>query len=487
MIKIEGKILLLHLILLVLVFFIKSPLLLVPVFVLVLSYFLLKKNYNIFLIAGVYSLCMNSELVYYVYSILVIILVFTINKNYTLMSFKKAKNKFKIFIIFLVIMYNVQLFYNYSLLSLPLFIITFLSPIAIFFLIGKLPKDQISIAYIINNILMIAVAQLLIAFVFQAIPTGIGAILGRPTYGDRLQGTTGSSTNLSILLTCSILPFVLGIRSANYKRKEKLLIIIISIAFIAMIFLNDSKTYLYAVVLAFIILVFLNKFFMNARRATPILASLVIITSLLFSMRIIDNTLNKIERDYRDYISGSYSAKTQYYLYSFSFDVRPFYEYIFGTGPGTNGSRASNALAYDVMYKKENTVTLPSFIPPSSSDFTKKYLSGLFTEDYAENSGNRSATLGNPFNSICALFVEFGVVGFILFSMFLFSLVKTSLVQSDSGLSTAVFFIFLANLIIAFLIQTFETPMAMHFMYLFFGLNILNNGRNSNNQYLIND
>ncbi|UBZ11055.1 hypothetical protein LDL79_02795 [Leeuwenhoekiella palythoae] len=332
--------------------------------------------------------------------------------------------------------------------------------------LGKLNKTNYSKEYIFQQILHIAIAQAIIALLLQAIPTGIGAILKRPTLGDVVVGTTGDPTDLSILMIFSVLPFLIDFKRGNLK------IIIILVFFIVMMVLNDSKTHLYALLLVSICTWLINRFFINKSLITKSLFIVSAATLSVFALNYVSDFTQRVESKYGDYISGRYDAKSRYYQYTFSLDTRPFTQYVFGTGPGTNGTRAANALAYDVMYKKDNTVQLPGFIPPSSSRFTKDYISGLFTEEYAESSNFRSAVLGNPFNSICALFVEFGIVGFFLFFLFLFQCIKNSIQLKNNTLSKIILFSVLTNIVVSFLDQTFETPMPMHFMYFFIGLGL---------------
>lgn len=467
--QINVKSLFIHFLLLTAIFVVNTPLVLLPALLVVLIYFIWKKDYNGFLIGGIYSLCMNSEIVYYGYSILVMILVFSSHRKYNSFSFIKIKKQFLWLIIYLFITYIIQLTYNGSILSLPLFIVTFLSPIAIFFYIGKLRDNVISIPYIVNNILYIAIVQVFLAFFLQAIPVGISTILNRATYGDRVQGTVGSAPNLAFLLAASILPFLFNIFNKSYSFKSKVRILALLVIFIAMMFLNDAKTILYALCISLLVSYLLNKFFINKKLTVKLSFLFLSIIILAFSINIVVGfAIDK----YRPYIYGKYDAKALYYQYAFSFKTRPAHEYIIGTGPGTNGSRASNALAYDVMYKKENTVTLPSFIPPKSSSFTRRYLSRLFTKDYAESSGNRSALLGNPFNSICAVFIEFGVMGTALFIAFLVVVIKQIINAGNSVLAKTAFFLLLAIMVTAFLDQTLESQMDMHMMYMLLGLSL---------------
>lgn len=463
----------LHFILFLIVFALPNTVLLLPFYFIIQIFFLAKKNYNSFLIGGIYSVCLKSELIYYVYGIIVLGAIFVLAKSHLTLPFKKARNYFSLFVCYLIIIYISQLFYNYSILSLPMFSVTFLLPIATFFFVGLLPAKNIDLSYILNNLLCIAISQATIALFLQAVPFGVSKILARPTLGDGVIGTTHGATSLAFLLLVSILPFLLNIFHKSYKIREKRNIALLAIMFIGILFLNDSKTTLYAVLLVFLVWYLLNHYFFGRNIVVRFIFLLSIALVTILSLKMIKIVANNISVVYSDYMyGGRYDAKSRFYEYAFSLQTRPYYQYLLGTGPGTNGTRAANALAYDVMYKKENTVKLPGFIPPTSSSFTKRYLANLYGQDYADTSGYRSALLSAPFNSICAIFIEFGIVGLFLFALFLYSLTYQNLTYGHPFLAKSAFFLLLVNLLISFLSQVFETPTQMHLMYLLLGLSL---------------
>lgn len=87
-----------------------------------------------------------------------------------------------------------------------------------------------------------------------------------------------------------------------------------------------------------------------------------------------------------------------------------------GTGPGSFSSRAANTLAYDVLFKESQKI--PSFIPPVSSPWTRKYLSDLMTAELVEIILFHSTFLAAPSSGIVAIKAELGWPGFVLFLLF---------------------------------------------------------------------
>ncbi|MGN7890112.1 hypothetical protein ACN9ML_00340 [Dyadobacter endophyticus] len=466
--NVKANLLFGHLLLGGLIVAIKSQPVLLLVLIICIGAFAVTRRYNDLIIVGIYSLCAISDVNYYCFSILSLaILPFLHHKIPA--SFSPIKRIFLFFLLFLIFLYLLQMFTNGSVLSLPLFVITFLSPFTIIFLIAKIPENKLSIPYILNHLLAIAISQAVIAFVFQALPLGISTILGRATYGDRLQGSTGSAPNLSVLLLVAVLPFFLNMFEVKLSKTKRLFTITTVIFFIGMIILNDAKTYLYAFVFSYVVLIFMKRYMLYQTLPKIVFTISFVLLLLILLSRSIFSFLGYTADKYAEYITGRYNSKALYYQYTFDPATRPLYQYLLGTGPGTNGSRASNALAYDVMYKKENSVKLPGFIPPASSPFTKRYLSKLYTVDYAESSGGRSALLGNPFNSICAIFIEFGVVGFLLYMFLIFKILQ-QLYLKKNALSLSAMLAICAILIVSFFDQTLEQPMPAHLMFTLAGL-----------------
>lgn len=94
-----------------------------------------------------------------------------------------------------------------------------------------------------------------------------------------------------------------------------------------------------------------------------------------------------------------------------------------GAGPGKLGSKASNMLAYDILYKTEDQARLPGFVPAYSSAITRSYMADLWTREIVETSKWRSTMLSMPFAGLVTIKAEYGVPGllFFLFLMLTFS------------------------------------------------------------------
>lgn len=108
--------------------------------------------------------------------------------------------------------------------------------------------------------------------------------------------------------------------------------------------------------------------------------------------------------------------------------------WVFGVGPGKLGSRASNTLAYDVLYKEDQKI--PAFIKPHSSPWVVKYMSDLWSEDIALKMRFTSSTLVSPFAGIASIKGELGIIGLLMFLIlsFLFShqlIIKANMIGSS--------------------------------------------------------
>jgi hypothetical protein len=132
--------------------------------------------------------------------------------------------------------------------------------------------------------------------------------------------------------------------------------------------------------------------------------------------------------------------------------------WLFGVGPGKFGSRTSNLLAYDVLYKVDNQEKLPSFIKPYSHKFTKEYMRDLWTKEIVERNKYRSATLSMPFAGLITIKAEYGLVGFFFYLGLIYSfsyfLMKKAFILDDWKLK---------NWAIALSITWFSFPFHMLF------------------------
>lgn len=436
-------------------------------------YFCFKKNVFDLLVLGIYSILMKGETTFFVFSsiILALQIVFFLSGKYVITTTRPIRKTYKYFVGYLFFLYFFQLFVFGNILSFPLFAITFLSPMAIMFYLWRVGQGDFNKARFLETAMHLAIAQATIA-IFQAISIGVFKILNRPTLGDFVRGTASNSNYLTFVMFAAILPYLVGYFRV---KKRDLTAVFFGFFFLIVFILNDSKTYLFAFALAILIYqVFFSGSLGSSGKRRFKRAYLILCSTIIFLLGIgkVTDFMHETSDKYYEYIFGKFNAKYEYYARTLSTKTRSGFEYVMGTGPGTNGSRAGNALAYDVLYKKSNTFSLPSFIPPFSNRFTRKYISNLYTWEYAEASSSRSALLGNPFNSFCANYVEFGIVGFVLFLVFYYSLIK-NLNRRDSVIAKAAIILLISNFLIAFLDPTFERPAQVFPTYLLCGIAFL--------------
>jgi len=146
---------------------------------------------------------------------------------------------------------------------------------------------------------------------------------------------------------------------------------------------------------------------------------LLLVSSNLY-LGVFSRTKWSLQKYITFYFSPHSPYNHKYIFYQRIFTQLPKeYSLLVGTGPGTLGSRASNARTYDTMYKPRGK-RLPSFIPPFSSEPTRKYLADLYTEEYASVATERSAVLSFPFSGISSITGELGLIGLIMFFFILF-------------------------------------------------------------------
>lgn len=472
---IKFKSLLLHTFLCAIIFVIPVYFVFIPVIVGLLIYFFFTDNKVNVIVLGFYALCCKSEAVFYPYSAVLLFLVIIDKRKFNFSAdSKKITKRFYTVFAYTIVLYILQFAMDNSPLSLPFYMLTFFSPVVIFFYILKVGMDQTEVKKVVNQLLMFAMVQCVIGFVLEALPVGISTILARSIMGDHVTGTTNASNQFGFIILAAGLPFFYGvINSKKWITKNAILIGMAVIFILVMIILSDAKSRLAAFILAGGSVFVIRGIFMIPRVQMRIFAITVFSIFLILIFPFVVQTYIRILTNYDDYINGKNNAKTQMYTVCFSPDTRPLAQYFIGTGAGTNGSRAANALAYDALFKSDKySVQLPSFIPAHSSQFTRRYITRIYTPQYATTTQYRSAILGDPFNSICALFVELGVIGFFLFFRFLFSIFITLLKYKGFFNSTALT-IFIANFIIATLDQGYEIPIMMFLMYMFIGFELL--------------
>ena len=93
-----------------------------------------------------------------------------------------------------------------------------------------------------------------------------------------------------------------------------------------------------------------------------------------------------------------------------------------GYGPGAFASRAASSRATGALFKDETH--LPGFIPPFTPPAYQSVVYDLYTADIATTTRFRSGMLTNPFSSLIGIIGEFGIIGTIVFGVFIGALVR---------------------------------------------------------------
>lgn len=98
--------------------------------------------------------------------------------------------------------------------------------------------------------------------------------------------------------------------------------------------------------------------------------------------------------------------------------------FLSGHGPGTFGSRVSNARAGDILEKIE--IKMPSFIPYFSNEAYSNLMNDLYVFHFIDKE-KKSGALMNPFASIVGIVMEMGILGSLIFFWILFIIIKNGI------------------------------------------------------------
>lgn len=247
-----------------------------------------------------------------------------------------------------------------------------------------------------------------------------------------------------------------------------------------------------------------NSSLIDKRKALVLLLSSVMFIGSLFTIinlyltKIANSTqtLNEIATQYTEStdprlvelgVNGKYILYKRLVVHRASEDL---WGWLFGEGSGKLGSRTSNMLAYDVLYKTEGQFRLPMSIKPYSSSGVKLYMADLWTKDKANFSKYVSSNLAIPFSGWIAVIGEWGLVGavfiFMLILYFSFKLIsfpsnRYNKLTSSWAIVIAIFWITLPLQMVVDTVQ--EKPQIMYPMLLFTAvlLSILSNHAKSEN------
>lgn len=323
-------------------------------------------------------------------------------------------------------------FIDFSFLSLLLGIVVFLIILCplIYFSFFQYTEDAIGRIFIFfKKIVLLELAIVICQFLFYS----------SFSRGDWGTGTTGGADKMGSLF----LLFFLSLIILPLIEKKKNLLSLFGIKNIALVVITvsivyflDIKTTFFSILLGgilFLFLVFL-KMILNRIREMSFYKMCIVIVSTLFFLLLVPVLINLyasvlLKDNYfydklKHYYDSNGKISQKFILYKYVY-VDMFHDYpliwTFGTGFGKLGGKASNSLAYDVLHKQYDSKKLPAFIPPYSSQWTKKYMTGLFTKEVSDNVKWVSAILSIPFAGMITIKAEFGMVGLLFwFSIFFY-------------------------------------------------------------------
>lgn len=266
------------------------------------------------------------------------------------------------------------------------------------------------------------------------------SIIHRDFYpGDSWTGTSGNSVVVGFYFCLYLIAYfspyffrIVGGKSVLRVLTIRNLLLVGG--FGILFYLNDSKMtiFVFIISLIFYFLFILVLRFVTTFKVLALLRVLIVSAALAVAMialviiadwygKVKYNTDDGIAYVLKDYIDPQLkpegtNAKFVLYrrVYADLFHDN-FLAWTFGLGPGRFGGKASNIMAYDVLYKEEGQLRLPSQIKPFSTFYTKKYMGDLWTEEIASTSQFRSATLSFPFAGLATVKGEYGFVGLMLF------------------------------------------------------------------------
>ncbi|HEU4829202.1 MAG TPA: hypothetical protein VFT04_08395 [Gemmatimonadales bacterium] len=307
--------------------------------------------------------------------------------------------------------------------SLPVFLLTFLSPWLLLFVARAAPWQRAELHVIAGVWLALSASQLAPIFLKPLAVRELGAYLvpfdlftifgadlltaiGLTNALDLTFGTTPSAHHLGTALLLTIV-FLLALATALSRVRLVPLILVMTFAFL----MTDSKHVILAALPAgmlFAALVFWPRLApRNQQRARIVLLVLALVGGPLVAARTVDFVVNGVWRPY--FALATLNPKLQLYMRSVELLGRNNLQTWIGHGPGSYATRAATIRATDVLYKEEQE--LPSFIPPHTGRAYRSVAYDLYTTEFVDAIRFQSGVLTSPFSSLVGIVAEFGILG----------------------------------------------------------------------------
>lgn len=447
-----------------------------------------RKPENVFS-ATLFAVCIPSDIFRYLavlFAALIVLLFLKRNKD-SIPTLQKTWKIFIILLLYIFLIYFAFSFYYDDYWSLPLYLVTFLSyPLFAFSFFGSYITNveiykiiRFFITFLFAHVLLVAVFPLLSLNYYQ-----YSSALSSITYFlwmlginlAKVQGFTGDvhygifNTSIDVgFVSAILLVFSLCYYFLCKKRSYFL------IAIIAMWVYTLSDTKLTYAVTFFGILISLwqlrNSVKIAFIRYVPYLFTLVIALFVIFSFSSIVDFFKGMTATYTKNVSNP-----KYLLYQrcIQENINNPLSFFVGRGPGTFGSRVSNARASKVLVKNE--IKLPDFVPTLTTPEYEEIMYGLYTEDFLRQS--KSGALMNPFASIIGIVMELGLIGTLLLGVFFYKTITIAnkMINMQNvemhwkAFAVTVNFCILYFLYASFFDQYFENPVCATIFWAFIAL-----------------
>lgn len=306
--------------------------------------------------------------------------------------------------------------------SLPVFILTFLTPWLLFFLARALEWTRRDLELLAGAWLALALSQVVVALVkplvlgtpeAYAVPLlllevarfAVLDVLSAGNAADLTFGSTRSAHHLGVamlLLTAFLVALAVAARRPRWCWGAVLSLFVF--------LMTDSKHAILAALLpaawygAVVLWPMLDVGWRRRLAAAGIVVGTVVVVGA--GARIANLVVSGL---WRPYVTlATINPKAQLMMRTASRMAEGNLQTWVGYGPGSFASRAATIRASEVLYKKGEAAT---FVPPHTGDSYREVAHDLYTSEIALTTGYRSGALTNPFSSVVGIVAEFGIIG----------------------------------------------------------------------------
>jgi hypothetical protein len=320
--------------------------------------------------------------------------------------------------------------------SLPVFILTFLTPWLLLFVARAAPWTAGELAVVIGAYCAAGAAQLAPALIkpvltgnldaygvpllpLQLTRLGLLQSLASGRAADVTTGTAESAHHLGIAMLLLVV-LLASVALASKRRIVTPLLLVVLFVFM----MTDSKHVILSAIPAGLIYTWLvirparSRAWRRRVRAGLLVLGLTV--GPWVAVRVADFAVNGLWRPY--VVLATINPKVQLFIRTGHLLARNDVTTWIGLGPGSFATRAATIRASDVLFKEGNR--LPSFIPPFTSPAYRSVVYDLYTSAIVATARYRSGALTNPFSSLIGIVGEYGLLGTIVVAGFFYLLAR---------------------------------------------------------------